>query len=324
MQPNSYDKVPILRTLNRMSEKMMEEVTPIDADRHGPAGMDEQTYKEIQLRDLQRDEGDNRVLLKIQDQAHLFASGQGMHTSSSASTYAERTPAEALSVVWDDFGNLLKEKNDTGVLNLEPVLGVQEDSSSDEEGSAKKRVKVGSGSARAAATTQIVKAIKKRHLHSADFFSFQNTASSQQASKLGLSQSVFNTLTMTHNTTVEFLHYFWAVYFSGDPDRASEVARLIETLDKSLDRIKAVADSAESERAAKVEQLTREYEAYTRRTGKKKKFDPNNIEGGAKAVNKVMSPLVRAIRSAKEQFERSLHEQLSLAAASASKVAGTV
>jgi transcription initiation factor TFIIH subunit 1 len=114
------------------------------------------------------------------------------------------------------------------------------------------------------------------------------------------------------------------VYFSGDPDRASEVARLIETLDKSLDRIKAVADSAESERAAKVEQLTREYEAYTRRTGKKKKFDPNNIEGGAKAVNKVMSPLVRAIRSAKEQFERSLHEQLSLAAASASKVAGTV
>jgi transcription initiation factor TFIIH subunit 1 len=320
MQPNHYDKVPILRTLNRMSEKMMVDVPPSDLDRHAPAGVDEQTYKELQLRDLQRDDVDNRVVLKIKDQAQLFAAGQDLHSSSSASTYTKRTPAQVLSLVQNDFVNVIEGKGKSGGFNLGSALGVEEDSSSEEEGVARKRTKVGSRSTRTAATTQIIKAIKKRHLHNDDILSFQKTASSEQAARLGFSQTVFDTLAMTHNTTVEFLHYFWTVYLSGDPDRASEVARLIETLDKSLDRIKAVADNAESERAAKIGQLTREYEAYTKRTGKKRKFDPNNIEGGAKAVNKVVSPLVRAIRSAKDQFEKALHEQLALAAASINKL----
>lgn len=321
MQPNSYDKVPILRTLNRMSEKMMADVPPSDLeDRHAPAGMDEQTYKELQLRDLQLDDADNRVILKIKDQAQLFAAEQGLQSSSSAATYAQRTPAQALNIVHNDFNNVVESKTNSGGLNLESVLGVEGDSSSEEEGVPKKKIKVGSRSARTAATTQILKAIKKRHLHNDDFLAFQKTPSSEQAVKLGLSQSAFETLCMTHNTTVEFLHYFWTVYYSGDPDRASEVARLIETLEKSLDRIKAVADSAESERVAKIEQITRDYEAYTKRTGKKKRFDPNNVEGGAKAVNKIVGPLVRAIRSAKEHFEKTLHEQLAQAAAGVNKL----
>jgi transcription initiation factor TFIIH subunit 1 len=94
-------------------------------------------------------------------------------------------------------------------------------------------------------------------------------------------------------------------------------------LEKSLDRIKAVADSAETERAARIEQITKDYEAYTKRTGKKKRFDPNNVEGGAKAVNKIVGPLVRAIRSAKEHYEKTLHEQLAQAAAGVNKLPDT-
>jgi transcription initiation factor TFIIH subunit 1 len=319
MRPNANDKVPILRTLNRMSERILADVPPSDLSRHAPAGVDEETYKEVQLRDLQRTEGDNRVMLKIKDQGQLFSAGQGLHTSSSAATYAKRTPAEVLSTVQHDFDHIMTGKNSSGGLNLGPAIGVEDDSSSDEEDVTKKKVRVGSRSTRAATTTQIVQAIKKRHLQNDDYLSVRSTSSGEQAAKLGLSAGVFETLSMTHNTTVEFLHYFWTVYLSGDPDRAPEVGRLIETLEKSLDRIKAVAETAERERTAKVEQMMRENDAYTKRTGKRRRFDPNSIQGGAKAVNKVVGPLVRAIRSAKENFENALHEQMAQSAIAASK-----
>jgi transcription initiation factor TFIIH subunit 1 len=310
MQPNSYDKVPILRTLNRMSEKMMEYVPPSDSHRHGPAGMDEDTYKELQLRDLQRADDDNRVVLKIKDQGQLFPATQGLHTSTSAATYAKRTPAQVLSAVQRNFSGISGGNGGEG-LDLQAAIGVvEDDSSSDEESASNKKPKIGSRSARAAATAQINKAIKKRHLHNDDYLLSQNAASSEQAAQLGLSQSVFDTLTMTHNTTVEFLHYFWTVFLSGDPDRANEVGKLIETLDKSLDRIKAVADSAESERSAKVDKLVKDNETYTQRTGRRRKFDPSSITGGAKVINDIASPLIRAIGSAKEQFEKALHAQM--------------
>ncbi|KAF2020663.1 hypothetical protein BU24DRAFT_5810 [Aaosphaeria arxii CBS 175.79] len=308
MRPNSYDKVPILRTLNRMSEKMMKDVPPADiVDRHAPVGMDEDTYKELQLRDLQRAEADNRVVLKVKDQGRLFAIGQGLHTSSSASTYAKRTPSQVLSTIHKDLNTI----SPGAALNLESAIGIDEDSSSDEESGSRKKARVGSKSTRTAATSEIVKAIKKRHTYDDDLLSSQDTVSNEQIAKLGVSRSVFDTLSMTHNTTVEFLHYFWAVYYSGDADRANEVARLVETLDKSLDRIKAVETTAELERTAKIDQLRKDNEAFTQRTGRRRKFDPNSMPGGAKAVNDIMTPLTRAIQSAIDQYRKALQEQMS-------------
>ncbi|KAF2276659.1 uncharacterized protein EI97DRAFT_376707 [Westerdykella ornata] len=324
MQPNSYDKVPILRTLNRMSEKMMADVPPSDAHQHAPAGMDEETYKELQLRDLQRSEEDNRVVLKIKDQSQLFAAGQGLHTSSSAAAYAKRTPAEVLSTINHDMGKIMSARSKAGGVNLETVIGVEDDSSSEDEAKPRKVVRIGARSTRSAATSQIIKAIKQRHLHNDDHLAFHAAGSGEQAAKYGLSQELFDSLAMTHNTTVEFLHYFWSVYLSGDPDRAGEVGRLIETLDKSLDRIKAIADSAESERSAKIDLLMKENEAYAKRTGKRRRFDPTKVEGGAQAVNKMVGPLKRAIRSAKDQFEKSLHEAMAQTAALTSRTSEVV
>ncbi|KAF2786813.1 hypothetical protein K505DRAFT_380013 [Melanomma pulvis-pyrius CBS 109.77] len=312
MRPNTNDKVPILRVLNRMSEKMMADVPSSDGDtdRHAPVGVDEETYKQLQLQDLQRAADDNRVVLRVHDQGQFFSAGQGLHTSSSASTYAKRTPAQVLSTVQHEFKNLLTSKSNTVGLNLQSAIGVEDDSSSDEESTTKKKARVGSKSTRTAATSQIMKAIKKRHLHNDDLSSL-TIASSEQAAALGLSESVFDDLAMTHNTTVEFLHYFWAVFLSGDADRANEVAKLIETLDKSLDRIQAVTHMAESERVAKVDKHKRENEIYAQRTGKKRRFDPNSVKGGAKAANEIVKPLVRAIGAAREQYNTALQEQLS-------------
>ncbi|KAF2264663.1 RNA polymerase II transcription factor-like protein [Lojkania enalia] len=310
MQPNSHDKVPILRVLNRMSEKMMADVPPSDIDRHGPAGVDEGAYNELVLRDLQRGADDNRVVLKIQNQDQMFSAEQSLHTSSSASTYMKRTPTEVLSMVQQDFRKLAAGKGKSTGINLEAAIGVEEDSSSDEECIAKKQIRVGSKSARSIATSKIMKSIRKRNAMNDDYLSSQAAASIDEAAKLGLSQTAFDSLAMTHNTTVEFLHYFWSVYLSGDPDRANEAARLVETLDKSLDRIKAVADQAECEREAKVNQLRRENEIYTQRTGKKRKFDPASIKGGAAVINDIIHPLKRAIATAAQQYKKVYDEQL--------------
>ena len=56
-------------------------------------------------------------------------------------------------------------------------------------------------------------------------------------------------LTMTHNPTVEFLHYFHTVFRSGDPERAGELATLAQTLESSVRRVEAVAEEAEIGRA---------------------------------------------------------------------------
>jgi transcription initiation factor TFIIH subunit 1 len=310
MNPSSHEKAPILRILNRMSEKLMKDVPHSDADRHAPVGLDEETYKELRLRDLQRADEDNRVVLQVQDQAQLFSAGQSVQSSSSAATYTKRTPAQALSTLRQDFGVISANQSKAAGVDFETTLGVNDDSSSDEESAASKKRKVGGKSSRHAATSQMIAAIRKRHLHDDDYYSSKAVPISEQAKKLAVSETMLSNLTITHNTTVEFLHYFWAVFHSGDPDRANEVAKLVETLDRSLDRIKAVADAAEAERATQVERYKREVESYNQRSGKKKKFDPEHIKGGAKAVNQIVEPLLRAINAARSQYQNALQEQL--------------
>jgi transcription initiation factor TFIIH subunit 1 len=310
MNPSNYDKAPILRVLNRMSEKMLKDVPQSDADRHAPVGLDEETYKELQLRDLQLADDDNRVVLQVQDQSRFFSAGQSVLSSTSAATYSKRTPAQALSTLRQDFGAISAHQSKAVGVDLETTLGINDDSSSDEENAVAKKKKIGGKSSRTAATSQIVAAIKKRHLHDDDYSSSKIIPTSEQAKKLAVSESVLDNLSMTHNTTVEFLHYFWAVFHSGDPDRANEVAKLIETLDKSLDRIKAVANTADAERALQVDRYRKEVESYNQRSGKKRKFDPDHIKGGAKAVNQIVEPLLRAINAARSQYQSALQEQL--------------
>lgn len=308
MVPSSNEKAPILRVLNRMSEKLMKDVPLVD-NRHAPAGQDEDTYKELQLRDLQRASDDNRVVLRVQDQSRFFSAGQSLQSSSSAAAYTKRSPTEVLSTLRQDFAGINTNSRTLGT-NLHSKIAINDDSDSEDESGAPKRPKVGSRSSRTGATLQIIAAIRKRHLHEDEFPSAKGVLNSEQAEKLGISDSILDNLTMTHNTTVEFLHYFWDVYHSGDPERANEAAKLIETLDRSLDRISAVANAAEAERTARIEKAQRENEMYTQRTGRKRRFDPGAVKGGANAVAQVVQPLKRAIDAARSQYQAALSEQM--------------
>lgn len=308
MVPSSNEKAPILRVLNRMSEKLMKEVPLVD-NNHTPAGQDEDTYKELQLRDLQRASDDNRVALKVQDQSRFFSAGQSVQSSTSAAAYTKRTPTEVLSLLQRDLASTNTNGARLGI-DLHSKIAVDDESDSEEESGGLTKLKVGSRSARAAATTQIISAIKKRHLHEDEYSSATGALNNEQAAKLGISDTILDNLTMTHNTTVEFLHYYWDVYHSGNSERANEVAKLIETLDRSLDRIKAVANAAEAERTALIDEYQRRNEIYLQQTGKRRKFNPDAIKGGASAVAQIMQPLNRAIDTARSQYQKALNEQL--------------
>lgn len=81
---------------------------------------------------------------------------------------------------------------------------------------------------------------------------------------------------------------------------------MVETLDRAMDRIKAVEGDAEKERqegVAREKQRVRDYYERTRR-----KMKPEVVKGGEKAVRQLMKPTVDAIDLARRKFAEALKE----------------
>ncbi len=305
MRPNTYDKVPILRVLNSMSEKMLAHAASIDGNLHDPIGMDEETYNEVQLRDLRHETRDNRIKLKVQDQQRFFSSEAASKQSTDRGSYSLESPESVLAGLQQQLSANM-HRTDGGGFNLDGVISIQEDSDSEEEQDQAK-LRVGSRSSLKAATEDVLGAIKEHRVYSDEMVS--GGGSVNQGPVLGLSQTLFDSLIMTHSTTVEFLHYFWAVFHSGDPERASELQKLVETLDKSLDRMKAVSSTAEAERSKQLERMKKQLEEYEQRTGKRRKLDKASVKGGQMAVEQLTAPIVKAISTAVAQYRKAYDQQ---------------
>lgn len=315
MRPGSFDKVPILRVLNSLSEKMLSQVSPNDGEAHAPIGLDEDTYNEFQLRDLQARADDNRVVLNIKDQQRFLAGENDDQLSADAALYAKQSPDKVLSGLRRDLQPDRLCEDSKGRLRLDQAIGVQSDSDeSDDEvdgqtkgnASKKKTSRIGGSAALAGATTNIVASIRTR----------RSANSSDDATTGGLSQTTFDSLTMTHNTTIEFLHYFWGLFLSGDGSRSGELAKLVETLDKSLDRINAVATTAEKERSKQIDSLKQQMQGLNPKSNKRRRLDLDleSIGGGKAAVDRIVAPTVRALAAATAQYRTAFKEQSAMAA----------
>ncbi|KAJ9635152.1 RNA polymerase II transcription factor B subunit 1 [Coniosporium tulheliwenetii] len=292
-----------MKVCNAISEKMMEHITPADGDTHAPIGMDEETFNQLQLQDLQRNAEDNRILLKIRDQKDFFAR-EGGEKSAEAALYSRQSPRKVLAKLRRDVELQTSTDKD---FDLQEAIGVHSDSDSDdEEGGSNKQPRIGSQTQSPSAAPSIPTKSPP-----------SGTFATLQATSFGLSQDVADTLAATHNTTVEFLHYFWTVFLSGDPGQAADIQGLVESLNKSLDRIKAVAESAEAERRQLMEARRKQIEEYYNRTGKRQRFDPKTIGGGASVVDQMMAPTVRAIGEASRQYRKAFEEQMAQAQAQA-------
>lgn len=315
MRPSTFDKVPILRVLNNLSEKMMAQVAPADGDPHAPIGMDEDSYRQLQLRDLQIESSDNRVVLNITDQQRLLAGRHGDQQSVEALLYAKQSPNQVLTSLHQTLEPRGPDNLGVGGLSLDQAIGFQSDSDESDdddaevlngESNGKKFGRIGRKSALTEASKEIISSIAARRSSSMD-----------PTSTLGLSQSTFDTMVMTHNTTVEFLHYFWTLFLSGDGSRSNELGKLVETLDKSVDRLAAVSNTAEEERLQKVQHLKKQMQTLNERSHKRRRLemDLGDIKGGKKAVEAMIAPTMKALATATEQYRKAFVEQSAAAAA---------
>lgn len=310
MRPSSYDKVPILRTLNNLSQKMLSHVAPEDGEAHGPIGLDEEAYEQLRLNDLAMGDEDRRVRLSVREQQR-YGGGEDDDLSHDAKLYARQDPAKVLSSLGTD---LLPERlgsDEHGPLRLDRVLGFNSDDDSDSEdesvgntnGNAniqsRKQAVVGSHAAMNGASTSVLASIKQRRI----------ATSSDPSSLKGLSESTFEQLKITHSTTTEYLHYFWTLFLSEDSSRTPELAQMVASLDRSLDRINAVAKTAEDERQRKIDTLKRQMEEYERRTGKRRKLDLSAVDGGKAVVDAMVRPMVEALGTAARVYRKALEEQ---------------
>ncbi|CAG8983402.1 hypothetical protein HYALB_00000570 [Hymenoscyphus albidus] len=296
MRQNSVAKVPIVRILNSLSEKIMANVAPSDVDPADPIGMDEETFNALALRDLQGDSEENRIMLNIKQQSQFFANEKS-EVSAEAALYAKQVPAEVLSNMRFDVNPQHMNHRVGGGLDLSSAIGVIEDSDSDEEPE-KKVPHVGSKSSLNDAKDQILEGVKSRRT--------EIIGSDAQSSLSGLSQKIFDRLTLTHATTTEFLHHFWLVFLSGDPDRAGELAKMVETLERAMDRINSVANDADAERDEIIRRHKQQIRDHFERTGKKLPLNSSAIGGGGKVVREMMEPTIKTLHKATKEYKKAL------------------
>ncbi len=299
MRPTSIDRVPIIRTLNALSEKIMSHVAPNDIDPSLPIGVDEETYNSLALQDLRGDAEENRIILNIRDQSRFFSSDKQNGVSADALLYARQDPAQVLHLLQSN----LSDANSPD-LNLETAIGFDPDSDSDDsdsESHPSKPPHIGAHSALSAATSQILTAISLQHHQT-------SSTSTTISSTTPLPPQIHDRLTLTHATTTEFLSHFWSAFLSGAPSRADSVFNLVETLNRAMDRINAVAEDAEAERAKEVERVKRQIKERYEKTGRKVRYDFESIGGGAKVVQQLLGPTVRAIEVAIGEYRKALGE----------------
>lgn len=269
MRPSRHEKVPILRALNSMSEKMMANVIASDAkELYGPAGTDEATFEQLQLKDLGAQDEDSRVHLKVASQ-HKFFSGESQRNENQIQAVDPDKVLDQLRAELGSETDLVIAMNENSTLQISK------------------------------ATKDMLKTIKQRGTN------LKNT-------QIGaLPAQAVQSATMTHNTSIEFLHYFWDIYLSGDESRAGELQTLAETLNKSLERMEAVANEAEDKRQAELTRLRERQLELARATGKRRRPNEKLAGGGKNEVLAMLASTGKAIKFAEAEYQKTYNEQIS-------------
>jgi transcription initiation factor TFIIH subunit 1 len=257
--------------------------------------------------------------LNIREQQRLTAGDQQDNASADAALYAQHDPQQVLSGLRSDLRPFSLGSEAQGLYSLDQAIGFDPDSDSEDEDAIhfqtfgfdhKPPSHFSAKPALNHATSEIISSIAQQ----------REFAASDPEDLHGLSQETYNTLSTTHATTTEFLHYFWSLFLSGDNSRTNELAQLVSTLDRSLDRINAVAATADAERNKKIANVKRQMEDYEKRTGKKAKYDFDTILGGKKVVDSMVKPTVGALAQATAAYRKAFDEQTKDAAAAAAAV----
>jgi transcription initiation factor TFIIH subunit 1 len=291
MRPRA--NIPIVKTLNSLSEKIMANVAPSDVNTDDPDG-GYNAYTQLALRDLKGDAKEHRIMLNVKEQNKFFSKHDSA-PSKQAAVFEKQAPGDVLFDILGDLETL--ESDGASGINIQAAMGFDEQSDSDDD--TPKRPHVGSRSALLAADKDIMKGVRQQR---AQKYGHDDDATEP----MGLPAEIARKCSLTHATTIEFLHQFWNAFLSGDPDRAGELQYLAESLGRSLARINVVAEEAEREREEIIRNRKKEIREYFERTGKKIRWRSDNVGGGKAAVMALMQLIMNALEKAQADYSRAL------------------
>ncbi|KAM3538121.1 hypothetical protein ARSEF1564_008963 [Beauveria bassiana] len=283
--------IPIVKTLNSLSEKIMANVAPSDTPNDARA----EYYRDLALRDLRGDAQEHRIMLSVKEQNKFFAK----HDSSPSSNIKDFSKQNPATVLLKMQGVFTREAIDaTTGMDLQAAINFDDGSDSEEDEPPKKKQ---SSSRRAiiGAEKDVLNGILQQR-------SQKYGHASDAKTPMGLPSIIVERCTLTHATTVEFLHQFWDAFLSGDPDRAGELQYLAESLKRSTSRIQVVADNAAADRDETIRRTKQEIRDHFEKTGKKIRWKSDMVGGGRDAVIMMMQPTLNALAKAQADYARAL------------------
>lgn len=288
--------VPIIQVLNATSEKLLSNVAPTDGNPEGAPSMDDATWRELTLRDLEGNVEENRVMLNIKEQSQFFLD-QNTTSSTSDSVFEKQMASEVLMGVCSDLDTLQVDRG--GGVDLHSGIGI-DDESLDEHDEGHKKSHVGSRAARNAAQKQIIDGVAQSR---AELYGH----SSDETIPMGIPKDLAEKAKLTNGTTTEFLKHFWDAFLSGEPDRAQELEYHVESLKRSKMRIEAVAEEAERVRKTLMEEQRAANLAHLKATGQR--LGVKNFGGGRDAVLTLFGPSLVALEKAQSLYHAALEQE---------------
>lgn len=323
MRPAASDKVPILRVLNSMSERILERAGPVDGgagsgQKHAPVGiLDDETWNELRLRDLGSEEQQERVPLAVRDQNHVSSDEQTSHLSREAQLYARLDPRETLKKLQHNLhtftvGSSLDLASAIGFAEPSEADASSSSSSSDSDSNPTPKTTNRPSTALRTASSQIQSLILSTSTRESQ--KHPSKDDSTTTNPLNLPDKINQDLQLTLTTTNEFLSYFWSLLLpclsssssssapATRPPPPQDLAALLPTLDNSVTRLRAVGDSAEALRQEKLRDLKRQAAEAEKRLRRKVRLDQGRAGPGRQEVEWLVAPMVREVRVAKERF----------------------
>ncbi|KAK0706594.1 hypothetical protein B0T26DRAFT_619423, partial [Lasiosphaeria miniovina] len=310
--------VPIVKTLNSLSEKIMANVAPTDGESAsepaaangdggsantnagaGAVGAVDNTLGELTLRDLRGDVEADRIVLNVKEQSKFLSDRQTIAEDQSEDSrlYEKQVPGDVLFGVQADMETL--DDDGAGRLDLHLSIGVDDKSDSDaEEGT--RMAHVGSRAARKDAQDQILDGMRKKRAES-NYTSGGDPASSP----MGIPSEIALRCAITNATTTEFLRQFWNAFMSpaggGSTSTARELAHHAEALAKSRERIDALAAEAEKIRDQLNEKRKAQIREHFKKTNKRLRYVP--VGGGKEAVLALFEATLTGLHAAQALYK---------------------
>ncbi|KAF5097908.1 hypothetical protein D0Z03_001314 [Geotrichum reessii] len=215
--------ISLIRAMNNLSQKMVYGVDDHGME-YGMHDRDEsQLVKELKLNSLEEEAKTAYMELSLKP---IQSSSSSTAVTSNNDTTAEATPTQTVPLTEEQLHPVKYMKSNLA----DPTLNLQE------PGLLQDDIR--------RAQKQVTKTIRLRSREASN-----NLTREQKAIELDVQEYA----QLCHITSIEFLRHFWIHFRSGDPAQAAAVAKLLQSVRKSILRIEAVVRDAPEDIRASVQ-----------------------------------------------------------------------